>query len=245
MIGKAAAQMTALLAALALLCGPAFADAPYRPARGSQILWDRYGVAHVYARTVTDMFYAFGWAQARSHGDILARLYAEGRGRAAEYYGAEELENDRWMAINGVPARAQQWLHQQEPGFRRDLEAFAAGMSAYARAHPQALSEQARRVFPVTAVDVLAHEQREFQFIYAAPADIARRLPPDAGSNGWAIAPSRSASGHSMLLMNPHLPWAPGWSTYYEIQLTAPGIDLYGATQVGLPVPAGTAIRLQ
>ena len=39
-----------------------------------------------------------------------------------------------------------------------------------------------------------------------------------------------------MLLMNPHLPWPPDWSTYYEVQLTAPGIDLYGATQVGLPV---------
>jgi acyl-homoserine-lactone acylase len=236
MIGKSALHRAAMLVALALLCGPLFADAGYRPTRGSEILWDRYGVAHVYARTVADMFYAFGWAQARSHGDILAKLYAEGRGRAAEYYGAEELENDRWMAINGVPARAQQWLQQQEPGFRRELEAFAAGISAYARAHPQALSEQARRVFPVTALDVLAHEQREFQFLYAAPADIARHLPPDAGSNGWAIAPSRSASGHSMLLMNPHLPWTPGWSTYYEIQLTAPGIDLYGATQVGLPV---------
>jgi acyl-homoserine-lactone acylase len=39
-----------------------------------------------------------------------------------------------------------------------------------------------------------------------------------------------------MLLMNPHLPWTPGWATYYEAQLHAPGLDLYGATQVGLPV---------
>jgi acyl-homoserine-lactone acylase len=63
-------------------------------------------------------------------------------------------------------------------------------------------------------------------------------LPPHeaAGSNGWAIAPSRSASGHAMLLMNPHLPWPPGWSTYYEVQLRAPGLSLYGASQVGLPV---------
>lgn len=229
-------RSAALLIALLGLCPPAIADASYHPGRGSEILWDQYGVAHVYAQSVTDLFYCFGWAQTRSHGNILAKLYAEGRGRAAEYYGAEELESDRWMAINEVPARAQQWLARQEPGFRRDLEAFAAGISAYARAHPEALSEQARRVFPVSAVDVLAHQQRLFQFVYAAPADILKHLPPDAGSNGWAIAPSRSASGHAMLLMNPHLPWAPGWSTYYEIQLTAPGIDLYGATQVGLPV---------
>ena len=234
---------------LVWLCAvPVLADSPYRPGHGSEILWDRYGVAHVYAASEPDMFYGFGWAQARSHGDILAKLYAEARGRAAEYYGPEELENDRWMAINDVPGRARQWLGQQTPAFRRDLEAFAAGMSAYARAHPETLALEARRVFPMTAIDVLAHQLREFQFIYAAPADILRRIPVDApeseavaraelpGSNGWAIAPSRSASGHAMLLMNPHLPWVPGWPRYYEVQLTAPGIDLYGATQVGLPV---------
>jgi acyl-homoserine-lactone acylase len=228
----------------ALLMAPAFADARYHPTHGSEILWDRYGVAHVYARNVTDMFYGFGWAQAHSHGDILARLYAEGRGRAAEYYGPDELENDRWAAINDIPARARGWLAQQEPAFRRNLEAFAAGMNDYVRAHPGELSGEARRVFPMSALDVLAHQEREFQFIYSAPADIVKRIPPEAappprepqGSNGWAIAPSRSASGHAMLLMNPHLYWFPGWPRYYEVQLTAPGINLYGASQVGLPV---------
>jgi acyl-homoserine-lactone acylase len=232
-----------LLLVLIVRAPTAVAASVYHPARGSEILWDRFGVAHVYARTVPDMFYGFGWAQARSHGDLIARLYAEARGRAAEYYGASELENDRWMVVNDVPARARRWLAAQEPVFREQLEAFAAGMNAYQRAHPEAFDEGARRVFPVSALDVLAHAQRLFEFVYAAPAEIVHRLPVDApplrepaGSNGWAIAPSRSASGHAMLLMNPHLRWEPGWSTYYEIQLNAPGIDLYGATQVGLPV---------
>jgi acyl-homoserine-lactone acylase len=208
-------------------------------------------VAHVYAQSVPDLFFSFGWAQAHSHGDLLARLYAQARGTAAQFYGAEELSNDRWMALNDVPARARVWLRRQSPSFRINLEAFAAGANAYVAAHPQEMSASTRRVFPISATDVIAHAQRLFQFVYAAPASVADRLPADAapaattattpryepaGSNGWAIAPRRSANGHAMLLMNPHLPWAPGWSTYYEIQLTAPGIDLYGATQVGLPV---------
>jgi acyl-homoserine-lactone acylase len=213
-----------LVGLISLACGSAIAAPTYRPTHGSQILWDRYGVAHVYGKSVNDLFYGFGWAQAKSHGNLLARLYAQARGRAAEYYGPEELKNDRWMTINGVPARAQLWRNQQTPAFRAKLEAFAAGISAYAAAHPEALSVEARRVFPVTATDVIAHQQRLFQFVYAAPADIADRLPADAspsaaesaGSNGWAIAPSRSQSGRAMLLMNPHLPWPPGWSTYYE-----------------------------
>ncbi|MDP9170023.1 MAG: penicillin acylase family protein, partial [Acidobacteriota bacterium] len=59
--------------------------------------------------------------------------------------------------------------------------------------------------------------------------------PEDVGSNGWAIAPAHTAAGHTLLLGNPNLAWG-GWQTYYEIQLTAPGIDLYGASQVGFPV---------
>ena len=229
---------------MAMSLAPVRAGGPDRPEHGTEILWDSYGVAHVYARSVDDLFFGFGWAQARSHGNLLARLYAQARGRAAEYFGPEELENDRWMATNEVAVRARSWAAAQDPAFRRSLEAFAAGMNAYARAHPDTLSAAARRVFPMSVLDVLAHQQRLFEFIYAAPADIVSRIPPPAsppprepgGSNGWAIAPERSASGHAMLLMNPHLSWAPGWARYYEIHLTAPGINLYGATQVGLPV---------
>lgn len=236
-------RVLALLAGALGLWAPGVASA-YRPQHGTQILWDDYGVAHVEARSVPDLFFCFGWAQTRSHGNLLLKLYAEGRGRAAEYYGAGELANDRWMAINGVSARARQWLAQQTPAFRKNLEAFAAGINAYAAAHPRELAEAARRVLPVSAVDVIGYAQKLFQFTYAAPPTVVGKLPPAAvatggelpGSNGWALAPSRTVSGHAMLLMNPHLPWAPGWSTYYEVQLRAPGIDLYGATQVGLPV---------
>ena len=218
-----------------------------QPKLSAEVLWDHYGVPHVYAKREADLFYGFGWAQVKSHGDVLLRLYAEGRGRAAEYFGSSELESDRWMAINDVPGRAKVWLEAQSPNFRADLEAFAAGMNAYAGAHPEALSLEARRVLPISAIDVVGYAHRLFQYVYIAPQAVAGRLPadaigppgaarPDNGSNGWAIAPSRAADGHTMMLMNPHLPWATGWSTYYEAQLTAPGVDLYGATQIGLPV---------
>ncbi|WP_158914525.1 penicillin acylase family protein [Caulobacter sp. S45] len=217
------------------------------PAHSAEVLWDRYGVPHVYAKTTADLFYGFGWAQIKSHGELMLKLYAEGRGKAAEYYGASELAGDRWMAINDVSDRSRAWLAAQTPEFRADLEAFADGMNAYAKAHPEALSAKARQVAPITGLDVVSYAHRLFQYVYLAPQAVAGRLPPDTvgasgaqrddnGSNGWAIAPSRSASGKTMMLMNPHLPWGPSWATYYEAQLIAPGVNLYGATQVGLPV---------
>ena len=232
-----------LVAVLAFAFGLVAQAGAASPSRGTEILWDRYGVAHVYARNTDDLFYAYGWAQTKSHANLLLKLYAQARGRAAEYYGPDELRNDRWMAVNDVPTRSQAWLRRQTPQFRGYLEAFAKGINDYAAAHPEALGEEARRVLPVSAADVVGHGHRLFQFVYMAPQDVVDRLPVDAaperepsGSNGWAIAPSRSATGASMMLMNPHLSWTPGWPTYYEIHLTAPGIDLYGASQLGLPV---------
>jgi acyl-homoserine-lactone acylase len=68
----------------------------------------------------------------------------------------------------------------------------------------------------------------------AAGEDVPEPEPP--ASNGWAIGPARSASGHAMLLANPHLPWGDLF-TWYEAQLTVPGLDVYGATLVGFPMP--------
>jgi acyl-homoserine-lactone acylase len=216
------------------------------PQKGTEILWDKYGVAHVYAKSVEDLFYGYGFAQAQSHGNLLLRLYGESRGRGAEYFGPSHLEEDKWIWTNSVPQRSAKWLALQTPRFRSYLEAFAKGINDYAAKHPEALSEEVKRVLPVTALDPIEHTHRIVHYTYIAPRRLAGtaapvteasllETPEDIGSNGWAIAPAHTAAGHTLLLGNPHLPWG-DWQTYYEIQLTAPGIDLYGASQVGFPV---------
>jgi acyl-homoserine-lactone acylase len=216
------------------------------PRKGTEILWDKFGVAHVYAKSTQDLFYCYGWAQAQSHGNLLLKLYGESRGRAAEYFGPAGLANDKWVWTNSVPQRSADQLTAQTPEFRSYLEAFAKGINDYASQNPGALSEQAKRVLPVTALDPLQHVHRIVHFTYMGSPRLAGSGPPvttasvletpeAVGSNGWAIAPSHTAGGKSMLLGNPHLSWG-DWSTYYEIHLTAPGIDLYGASQVGFPV---------
>jgi acyl-homoserine-lactone acylase len=250
-----------LLACLSQAAGAA--PPAYTPEHGTQILWDRYGVPHVYAKTVADLYYCYGWAQAEAHGDLLLTVYGQSRGRAAEYFGPgphdKNLKTDRWVWTNGVPARAEEWLKAQTPQFRGYLEAFAAGINAYAAKHPDKLSAEVKQVLPVTALDVMAHAEHFVYFEFVASPRLAEPVPvrqqaglewpagtdPDTmlladqdkedGSNGWAIGPRHSASGHAMLLMNPHLAWA-GETTYFEAELIAPGINLYGATQVGLPV---------
>ena len=220
---------------------------------GTEILWDKFGVPHVYANDLEGLFFAYGYAQMRSHGNLVLKLYGESRGRSAEYWGEKSpepasrggtnnLELDRWVQLNEIPYRGEQWFQQQTPEFQRYLTAFAAGMNAFAERHPEQLSLERRRVLPITPVDPLRHVQRIVYFDYlgsmdqvkaAAKAAMASSVPGE--SNAWAIAPSHSATGHTMLLMNPHLPFA-DWYTYYEAHLVAPGINLYGSSQVGFPM---------
>jgi acyl-homoserine-lactone acylase len=221
----------------------------------TEILWDTYGVPHIFANNNEKLFHAFGWAQAQSHGNLILKLYGQSRGRAAEYWGEDEVESDRWIRTTGIPARAQNWYEAQNPTFRTYLDAFAAGVNAYVDAHPEQIDNEMEAVLPITGVDLLAHMQRVLHFTFiVSPEQIdsllehaqtpsthlltqAIQARSDLGSNGWAIAPARSTSGHAMLLANPHLPWSEPF-LWYEAQLTAPDINAYGAALVGIPVLA-------
>ncbi|MDB5673079.1 MAG: 7-beta-(4-carbaxybutanamido)cephalosporanic acid acylase [Sphingomonas bacterium] len=207
--------------------------------KGGEILWDSFGVPHVYAKTEAGAFYGFGYAQAQSHGNLLLHMYGESRAKAAEYWGPSFESQDKWLVANDVPQRSITWYKAQTPQMRADLDGFAAGINAYATAHKDKLDPAVLQVLPITGLDIIQHAHRLMNYVYIASD---RRVLADpttneaGGSNAWAVAPSRSASGHAMLLANPHLPWAPSLLTYYEAQVTGPGFSIYGATQVGLPV---------
>jgi acyl-homoserine-lactone acylase len=140
----------------------------------------------------------------------------------------------------GVYSRARRWYDMQNPDFRRYLDAFAEGMNQYAEEHEEAIAEKVRGVLPVDAVDVLAHTQRVIHFEFVASSDAvgqAREKLSREGSNAWAIGPSRTDSENAMLLINPHLSWS-GDQLFYEAHFIGPGLDFYGTTLVGFPVPA-------
>lgn len=211
---------------------------PVLSAPPTEILWDTYGVPHVYAKNSQELFHSFGWAQMHSHGNLLLQLYGQARGRAAEYWGEAYRDSDQWVRTMGIPERAETWYTAQSPSFRRYLDAFAAGVNAYAQAHLEELDDELEAVLPISAVDLLAHGHRVLHFTFIVNPEVIQGqtpLEPTAGSNGWAIAPAKSASGHALLLANPHLPWSDLFR-WYEAHLVAPGINAYGAALVGLPV---------
>lgn len=208
---------------------------------GPEILWDTWGIPHIVAQKDSDAFYAFGWAQMRSHSDLLLKLYAVARGRGAEFFDDSYLPSDRSVRILGIPNLAEEWYALQDAAFRTNLEAFAAGINDFAYQHPEAVSAAVRAVLPVTPQDVIAHTTRVMTIFVAGISECAAVLPgfdfssQPAASNGWALGPTYSASGNTMLLANPHLGWY-GFETFYESHFLLPDVNLYGSALVGSPV---------
>jgi acyl-homoserine-lactone acylase len=208
----------------------------------TEILWDKWGVPHIFARDTAELFYAFGWAQMQNHGDLILKLYGEARGKASEYWGEANLPSDKTIRTMGIPQRSKEWLKAYSPEFQKYLNAFAGGMNDYAAKHPDEIDKQRQLVLPVSAEDVLGHTQRLLYLYFLgsrAELDAANwekaGKPVQAGSNAWAIAPSHSQDGNSMLLTNPHLPWF-DFFLFFESHLSAPGVNAYGVTFVGLPM---------
>ncbi len=227
---KSSANLFAIVALIATMgaCSP---PAPER----TEIIWDSWGVPHIYAPNTDDLFFAQGWAQMHLHANLILELYGSARGKAAEYWGKDHLENDILVHTLGFPALAEAWRAQQDPDFMRMASSLVDGMNAYAGAHPDAIDEDKKAVLPVTIDDVNLHYLYVVYTRFVGGGELGRvQRWSEVGSNTYAVAPSRSASGNAMLVQNPHLPW---WREFLftELHLNAPGVNSYGSTLVGFP----------
>ena len=163
----------------------------------TEILWDRYGVPHIFANEYDELFYSFGWAQMRNHANLMLRLFAQSRGRAAEYYGEQYVDSDKWVHTHNIPQRAKDWLELQKPAFKLYFESFVNGINDYAEKFPKDIDVENQAVLPIKSVDLLTHYQRVIMYHFVTnPRDTQfdpYSIDKNKGSNTWAIGPSKSA----------------------------------------------------
>jgi len=96
------------------------------------IIRDRWGVPHIYASNVDDLFFAQGFVQAQDRlwQMEMWRRYAEGR--FSEVLGAEALPHDRLVrTLSYRDADSDAEFESYHPEGRRIFEAFAAGVNAF------------------------------------------------------------------------------------------------------------------
>jgi len=201
----------------------------------TQITWDTWGVPHIEADTIPDLFYAQGWAQMHNHANLILELYGSSRGKGAEYWGESKLQNDMLIHTLGFEELADEWESKQDPQTRTIFKSFVDGLNAYASAHPEAIADKNKMVLPITTKDINMHSMYVIFTRFIGGGDLGRiQQWPDMGSNTYAIGPKKSASGNAMLVQNPHLPW---WQEFlfFESHLNLNGKNMYGTTLVGFP----------
>jgi acyl-homoserine-lactone acylase len=201
----------------------------------TKIQWDTYGVPHISSDNIEELFFAQGWAQMHNHANLILELYGSSRGKGSEYWGQSKLQNDMLIHTLGFEELAIEWESQQDPELRTIYESFVNGMNAYAESHPETINDNNKIVLPISTLDVNMHSMYVVFTRFIGGNDLGRvQQWPDMGSNTYAIAPKRSASGNAMLVQNPHLPW---WKEFlfFESHLNLNDKNMYGATLVGFP----------
>ena len=212
-----------------------------------RILRDSFGVPHIRGRHDDDAAYGLAWAHAEDDYATLEDVFVATRGRAGAKSGKDGAASDFVLA----------WMHVRETVADKAraefdsatwalLEGYAAGFNAYAVAHPDEVSGVARDLFPMTVQDIVSGFVLRSPFFFGLDGVVGALttdspVPGDAieerGSNGIAVAPSRSADHVTRLVANSHQPWT-GPVAWYELSVhSGDGWDFAGALFPGSPVP--------
>jgi acyl-homoserine-lactone acylase len=238
-----------LLAVGILLLG-CQSTAPMRPelaawqARAARvtITRDDWGIPHVKGATDADAVFGMIYAQAEDDFHRIEWNYLTALGRLAEAEGEAAIWSDLRAQLFLDPATLPAAYAASPPWLRALMDAWADGLNYYLHTHPDRPARVLTRFEPWMALafsegsiggDVESVSLAGLEQFYGGTNKLAA-LPPVArapsGSNGFAIAPSRSASGKALLLINPHT------SFFFreELQMTSDeGLDAYGAVTWG------------
>ena len=203
----------------------------------TEILWDTYGVPHIYASNEYDLHKAYGWAQMKNHGNLILRVYGESRGKSAEYWGTN-YKRDKMLHLMNLPTTAIKTYKNLTAKEKSLIEAFTQGVNDYVKANPTKIDNKYKVVLPIKPTDIYAHMLRGVYYEFLADNEFNKSQGWEKGSNAWAIAPKNTKNGNALLLANPHLPWSDNYASYkfFEAHYNLNGKNIYGVTLIGFPI---------
>jgi acyl-homoserine lactone acylase PvdQ len=216
-----------------------------RQAQNVTITRDDWGIAHIRGRTDADAVFGLMYAQAEDDFNRIETNYLNSMGRLAEAEGEREIWRDLRMKLFIHPDSMKAMYAASPEWLRALMNAWADGLNYYLATHPEVKPRVITRFEPWMALtfsegsiggDIERVNLGELEAFYGkqpAPAPSGEPAAPPAeprGSNGIAIAPSNTASGDALLLINPHT------SFFFrsEVQVTSDeGLNAYGAVTWG------------
>ncbi|MBC7807575.1 MAG: acylase [Akkermansiaceae bacterium] len=216
-----------------------------RQASNVTIIRDDWGVAHISGKTDADAVFGLLYAQAEDDFNRVETNYLNALGRLAEAEGESALYSDLRMKLFIAPADLKAKYRSSPAGLKKLMNAFADGLNYYLHKHPKVRPKVIERFEPWMALsftegsiggDIERIDLRPLAAFYdrspPVPLAMVEKLHDGEprGSNGIAISPKNTTSGHALLLINPHT------SFFFrsEVQVTSgEGLNAYGAVTWG------------
>jgi acyl-homoserine-lactone acylase len=214
-------------------------------AKNITIIRDDWGIPHIYGKTDADAVFGMIYAQAEDDFNRIETNYLNSMGRLAEAEGERAIYSDLRMKLFINPAEMKAQYKISPPWLKALMNAWADGLNYYLYKHPEVKPRVIKQFEPWMALtfsegsiggDIETISINGLQNFYGKEANAQTTEEDDfefkepSGSNGFAIAPSNTANGHSLLLINPHT------SFFFreELQMVSEeGLNAYGAVTWG------------
>ena len=229
------------------------------PFGGAAASFDALGVPHIRAASLEDALFVQGYVTAQDRLFQMDGLRRMAAGDLAEILGPTYLESDRDARRLRMRRIAEAAYSTLPAADRAAFAAYARGVNRFIDTHGNnlpleftLLGYQPRPWSVVDSLlvclymyrdltttwrdeilkrDMLANGDRQkVEFLFPVDAGAG----PQPGSNAWAIAGSRTASGKPLLSSDMHLAYSlPG--IWYMTHIQAPGLDVSGVALPGTP----------
>jgi acyl-homoserine-lactone acylase len=212
------------------------------------IIRDSWGVPHIYGKTDADAVFGLLYAQCEENFQKVEENNLEMMGRLSEVYGDGQLYSDLQMRLIYDTAAAIADYKRSPAWMKKLLNASADGVNFYLYKHPEVKPRVLTHFEPwfallrtngsISATQNGGITTQDMRTLYPAKGSptsfIEKQLPfyevDPTGSNGLAVSPSKTASGNSILYINPHV-------TFYfrtEVQMVSDeGLNAYGGVTWG------------
>ena len=209
------------------------------------IVRDKWGIPHIFGKTDADCVFGLLYAQCEDDFQRVEMNYITMLGRTSEVKGEQYIYEDLLVKMVIDSAASVKDYNESPEWMKKLLNAFADGVNYFLYTHPQvkpALLKQFKPWYPLTytdgsisAIQTSNLTAKDIQNFYEGKSsDLTHLKQKDheqlIGSNGFAIAPSKSISGNAMLYINPHV-------TFYfrpEVHMMSEeGLNTYGAVTWG------------
>jgi len=216
-----------------------------KQAKQVTIIRDNWGIPHIYGKTDANAVFGLLYAQCEDDFRRVEMNYIEKLGRMSEVQGEKSLHDDLYIRLIIDSSDAVADYNNSPAWLKNLLNAYADGINYYLYKHPDVKPVLLNRFKPwyqllwtdgsigaISTGDVTEADVKNFYLGANEPVAVKKNIFEEnqVGSNGFAVAPSRTESGNAILYINPHV-------TFYfrpEVQVVSEeGLNVYGAVTWG------------